>query len=85
MTQTSSRKCAPARSPAEERLWMIERIRALEEALRWATPLAGRALAEVAATRAQAGHTGLGTKQSSLYDSEVDALASARALLGDQP
>lgn len=34
LVQYCSRECAPARSPAEEWQWMVERIRALEEALR---------------------------------------------------
>lgn len=61
------------------------RVAALEEALRWAFPLAQRAMEDVATTRARAGHTGLGTIRSSLYDDEVRKMDSIRALLDAKP
>lgn len=51
------------------------------EALRWALPLALMHMETIAGDRAKAGHSGLGTKRSSLYDSEVEAAERALAAL----
>lgn len=58
-------------------------IARLVEALEWAVPLAAQALGNIATERARAGHVGLGTRQSCLYDHEVEALAIARQALSD--